>query len=400
MTSLANSNLFKPLKVGDVVLKNRLGYAPTTRLRATADGTPTDSMLEYYSERAKNNGGLLVFEGTSAANEFGRFPNEPVIKTAQQVKVFKKIVDAIHANGSYAALQIVHIGRALDPQLVKPLNLPFVGPSATYIDEANAAAAKEQGVELKALTITEIKDIIKEFAAASKKAIDEAGFDFVELHAAHMYLIDQFVQSSSNQRTDEYGGSIENRSRFLFDVVDACIEAVGAKHVALRLSPYAEFQGGLGKNSEVSPAVIWGYILSQLQNRAKKGNELAYISIVEPRIQGDKDKDVIESDKIDFSWPRLFWSGILFRAGAFLDETHIEKLEQSINSDDKLIIGVSRYYTSNPDLASRLKNGYPLTHYDRSTFYKAFSNDGYLNFQAYGKDEDHSKDDIEPKPLI
>ena len=271
------------------------------------------------------------------------------------------------------------------PQLAKSLNIPFVGPSAIYINEANKKAAKELGVELKELTRDEIKAINKEFADSSKRAINEAGFDFVEIHGAHMFLVDQFIQSSSNQRTDEYGDSIENRSRFLLEVVDACIEAVGAKHVAVRLSPYAEIQGGLGKNSEVSPVIIWGYIFSQLQNRADKGDELAYISIVEPRIQGDKEVD--EKDcKIDFSWPRLLWKGILFRAGAFLDPNHLKKLEKNINSDDKLIIGISRYYTSNPDLSDRLKRGMSLTRYDRSKFYNAFSNDGYLNFQSYGKE--------------
>lgn len=385
MSSLTDSNLFKPIQVGDVVLKTRLAYAPSTRLRATADGVSTDSMLEYYSERAKNNGGLIVFEGTSSARDFGCFPNQPILETKSQVESQKIIVDAIHSNGSYAASQLMHFGRSLAPQLAKSLNIPFVGPSAIYINEANKKTAKELGVELKELTRDEIKAINKEFADSSKRAINEAGFDFVEIHGAHMFLVDQFIQSSSNQRTDEYGGSIENRSRFLLEVVDACIEAVGAKHVAVRLSPYAEIQGGLGKNSEVSPVIIWGYIFSQLQNRADKGDELAYISIVEPRIQGDKEVD--EKDcKIDFSWPRLLWKGILFRAGAFLDPNHLKKLEKNINSDDKLIIGISRYYTSNPDLSDRLKRGMSLTRYDRSKFYNAFSNDGYLNFQSYGKE--------------
>lgn len=355
-------------------------------------------MLEYYSERAKNNGGLIVFEGTSPRRDFGCFPNQPILETKQQVEAQKKIVDAIHSNGSYAASQLLHFGRAVSPQLAKLFNIPFVGPSAIYIDEANKEAAKVEGVELKELSKDEIKDIVKEFADSAKRAINEAGFDFVEIHGAHMFLIDQFIQTSANQRTDEYGGSIENRSRFLLEVIDACIEAVGAKHVAVRLSPYAEIQGGLGKNSEVNPIVIWGYILSEIQNRADKGDELAYISVVEPRIQGDNEGDEKDS-KINFSWPRLLWKGILFRAGAFLDPDHLEKLAKNIDGDDKLIIGISRYYTSNPDLSDRLKRGLPLTHYDRSKFYNAFSNDGYLNFQPYGKEEVHTKDDIEPKPL-
>ncbi|GAV30410.1 hypothetical protein PMKS-003921 [Pichia membranifaciens] len=396
MPSLSESNLFKPIQVGDVVLKTRLAHAPTTRVRATSDGVSTDSMLEYYSERAKNNGGLIIFEGTSPAKSFGGYQYQPFLETKRQVESQKKIVDAIHRNGSYVSSQLVHLGRTSLP-LGKAVYFPFVGPSAIYVDDANKAAAKALGVELRALTKDEIKEIIKGFADGAKRAINEAGFDFVELHGAHMFLIDQFIQSSSNQRTDEYGGSIENRARFVLEVVDACIEAVGANHVAVRFSPYAEIQGGLGKNSEVSPILIWGYIFNQLQNRADKGKQLAYISVVEPRIQGDAEGD--ENDKIDFSWPRLFWKGVLLRSGAFINENHQEKLEQAINSDDKLIIGAGRYYTSNPDLADRLKRGLSLTPYDRSTFYKAFSNDGYLDFQPYGKEEDHTKDDVEPKPL-
>ncbi|GAV29116.1 hypothetical protein PMKS-002596 [Pichia membranifaciens] len=396
MSSLSESNLFKPIQLGDVVLKTRLAHAPTTRVRATSDGVSTDSMLEYYSERAKNNGGLIVFEAASPAKSFGGYVYQPFLETKQQVESQKKIVDAIHRNGSYVCSQLAHLGRTSLP-FGKEVYFPFVGPSAIYADDANRETAKSLGVELKALTKDEINDIIKGFADGAKRAINEAGFDFVELHAAHMFLIDQFIQSSSNQRTDEYGGSIENRARFLLEVVDACIESVGAKHLAIRLSPYAELQGGLGKNSEVSPILIWGYIFSQLQKRADKGKELAYISVVEPVVQGAEEYE--ENDKIDFSWPRLFWKGILLRTGAFIKENHQEKLEQTINSDDKLIIGAGRYYTSNPDLADRLKRGLSLTPYDRSKFYKAFSNDGYLNFQPYGKEEDHTKDDVEPKPL-
>ncbi|ODQ47752.1 hypothetical protein PICMEDRAFT_15658 [Pichia membranifaciens NRRL Y-2026] len=398
MSSLATSNLFKPIQVGDVILKTRLAHAPTTRIRASKDGVATDSMLEYYSERAKNNGGLIVFEGTSPRRDFGCITNQPILETKQQVEAQKKIVDAIHSNGSYVTSQLAHYGRVLSPQLAKLFNIPFVGPSAIYLDEASEKAAKEEGVELKELSKDEIKNIVKEFANGAKRAINEAGFDFVEVHGAYMYLLDQFIQTSANQRTDEYGGSIENRARLLLEVIDACIEAVGAKHVAVRLSPYMEYQGGLGKDSEINPIVIWGYILSELQNRADKGNELAYISIVEPRAQADKEADETYF-KIDFSWPRLLWKGVLLRTGAFLDLENQEKFERSINGDDKLLIGVSRYYTSNPDLANRLKEGFPLTPYDRNTLYKAFSNDGYLNFQAYGKEQDHTKDDVEPKPL-
>lgn len=400
MSNLAETNLFKPIKVGNVILDNRIVYAPTTRLRATSDHIPTDSNLEYYDKRSKNNGGLIIYEATGANLKFGFYPNQALIDNEKQINSFKKIVNKIHENGSFVSLQLNHVGRAFNPKIANESKLPVVGPSAIYIDKNNENEFKEQGIELKELTKDEIKEIIKEFVEATKKAINECGFDFVEIHAAHMYLIDQFIQTSSNQRNDEYGGSIENRSRFLFEIIDACIESVGADRIGIRLSPYVEFQGGLGIKSDINPIVIWGYILSELQKRANDGKKLAYVSLVEPRIQGDADgKNSDEANQIDFSWPRSLWKGVILRTGALLDEKHIANLKDFVNSDDKLLIGASRYYTSNPDLVNRLKNGYPLTKYDRPTFYKIFSNEGYLNFQSYGIPEDHSKDQIMPKAL-
>lgn len=394
---LAQSNLFKPIKLGNVELKNRLVYAPTTRFRNTKDFVPTDSMLEYYTKRSINNGGLLIVEATFPSYEFGLYENAPMIKTPEQVKSFKKIVDSVHSNGSKIAIQLWNLGRTADPKLLKKYNLPFVAPSAIYFDEASEKAAKDANNELREITIPEIKDMIKEYVNATKRSINEAGFDIVEIHGAHMYLLDEFLQASSNKRTDEYGGSIEKRAKFMLEVIDACIEAVGADRIALRLSPYAEFQGGLGYKSEINPIVTWGYVLSELENRAKKGNRLAYISIVEPRVSGIFDNP--EASAINFTWPDLIWKGNIIRAGGFLDKGNISKLSNVVNRNDHTLIGVGRYFTSNPDLAVRLKDGLELTPYDRSTFYKLGSNIGYLDFDDYGKPLDHSKDNIEPKPL-
>lgn len=396
---LANSNLFKPIKLGSVELKNRLVYAPTTRFRNTKDFVATDSMLEYYTRRAINNGGLLIVEATFPSLEFGLYENAPCIKTPEQVKAFKKIVDSVHSKGSSIAVQLWNLGRTADPKLLKKYNLPFVAPSPIYFDKNSEITAKEAKNELRSLTIPEIKNMIIEYSNAAKRSVNEAGFDIVEIHGAHMYLLDQFLQESSNNRTDEYGGSIENRARFLFEIIDGCIEAVGADHLGVRLSPYTEFNGGLGIKSEINPIVLWGYILSELQKRANSGNELAYISLVEPRLQGDDWEIDEKTSKINFEWPRYIWKGIIIRAGAFLDEKVIDKLEESINSDNKLLIGVSRPFTSNPDLVNRLKNGYPLTKYDRSKFYNIMQNDGYITFGSYGEEDDHSKDDVVPKPL-
>ncbi|KAG7808645.1 hypothetical protein KL921_003727 [Ogataea angusta] len=396
--SLAESNLFKPIKVGNVELQNRLAYPPTTRQRATADFVPTDSMLKYYEQRAENNGGLLVAEATYPDYSFGLYPNTPMIKTPQQVEAWRQIIEAVHSKGSFFSVQLWHLGRTASALFNKSKGLPLVGPSALYIDEASEKAAKEAGNELRELTIPEIEGIVKEFAAAAKRAVHEAKADFIELHAAHGYLLDQFNQPNVNRRTDKYGGSIENRARLILEVVDACVEAVGAEHVAIRLSPYAAVQGVEGVDAEIHPISYIGYVLSELEKRGKQGKRLAYVSVVEPRVNGIFDSK--DEREFNTSWIGEIWKGVLLRSGAYLNQNS-KFIEQDVNANDRTLIGVSRYYTSNPDLADRLKKGLSLTPYDRSKFYKSLSNDGYLTFTKYGEDTEKYKDlvDVVPKAL-
>lgn len=382
--NLSNTKLFEPITVGRVELKNRLVYAPCTRIRAIP-GTciPTDSMLEYYRRRAVNNGGLLIFEATLPKKSMGGFaPSAPNIETKEQVQAFKQIVDAVHKEGTFASLQLWHPGRTASMDACK-------APSKVYLDDAHEEKLKSLGLELEVLTIEEIKQIPKDFADAAKRSCDEAGFDMIEIHGAHGFLFDQFLQDAINKRTDEYGGSIENKARLLLETIDACIEAVGAERVSVRLSPYGNFQGA-GDNV-VSPIVNYGYILSQLETRAKEGKRLAYVSVVEPRTFANEDANL--------EWVPALWRGITIYAGNYLDESNIEKLGDYINNSENVLVAVGRQYTSNPDLANRLRNGYPLTPYDRDTFYSGPTNNGYLTFTNYGEKPDYSKDDVELKPL-
>lgn len=395
--ALKDTKLFKPIKVGAVTLKNRIAYPPTTRIRNTAEFVPTDSVLEYYRERAVDNGGLLIFEATFPDYNFGLYHHTPMIKTEQQVGAFKKIVDAVHQENTSIALQLWNLGRTADPQLLKKQGLDFVAPSAIYDSEEKEKQAKEVGNELRELTVPEIKAMVKEYGAAAKRAVEEAGFDFIEIHAAHMYLPDQFLQEVSNTRTDEYGGSIENRARFILEIIDECIKVVGAEHVGIRLSPYAEVQGGLGIKSKINPVVTWGYLFSEFESRAKKGDRLAYVSIVEPRVNGIEIKP--ENAEINLKWPELIWKGIFLRSGGFLHEPYISNIEESIENSDNTIFGFGRFFTSNPDLPNRLKNGYELTPYERDGFYIPQSNKKYLGFPRYGEERDTSKDDIAPQAL-
>lgn len=381
----SKTDLFKPIKVGNITLSNRLAYAPTTRTRTTVNNIPTDSMLEYYRRRANNNGGLLTIEATAPLKRFGVFGpgTSPVIETPEQVQGFKKIVDAIHSEGSFVSLQLWHLGRVSSFP-----GIPSKAPSKVYIDEDHKKRLEDAGVELEELTHDEIKEIPQAFAAAAKRAINEAGFDFIEIHAAHGYLFDQFLQDSANLRTDEYGGSIENRARLLLETVNACIDAVGAGHIGIRFSPYGNYMVSGAHN--VNPIVQWGYILSELERYGQEGKRLAYLSFTEPRLF---------DNGADLDWVNSIWNGVKIVAGAYLDRANIEKLGSYINSHDNTIVAAARYYTSNPDLVNRLKMGYSLESYDRLTFYSGPSNVGYLNFTNYGEDQDHSKDNIAPSPL-
>ncbi|QPG76893.1 hypothetical protein FOA43_004287 [Brettanomyces nanus] len=399
--ALANTNLFKPIKVGSVNLNNRLVHPPTTRIRNTDDLVATDSMLKYYEQRAEcNDGGLLIAEATFPAPEFGIYDYAPMIKTDRQVEAWRKIVKAVHDKGAAMSLQLWNLGNTADAAQLKKHGLPLIAPSAWYFDEQSKKAAFEAGNPIKPLTIDGIHAMVKEYAAAAKRAVNIAKFDFVEIHAAHMYLLDEFLNECSNKRTDEYGGSIENRARFTLEVVDALIDAVGADHVAIRLSPYARFQGGQSVDAKINPIVVYGYVLSELERRAKEGNRLAYVSFVEPRVAGGENSP--EAAKLNTAWVNEIWKGIIIRSGALLRDEDYTLLKKYVDGDDRTLIGASRYYTSNPDLLDRLRNGYPLTHYDRPSFYIPMSNAGYLTWAKYSErplDENSEVAKAIPQPL-
>ncbi|KAH3663680.1 hypothetical protein OGAPHI_005081 [Ogataea philodendri] len=395
---LKDTKLFKPIKVGNVELKNRLVHAPTTRYRASDAHVPTDSLLTYYKLRAENNGGLLISEATFGDDTFGLYNNIPEIKTPAQVEGWRQVIEAVHKEGSFFTIQLWNLGRAADPKVNKERGLPFVAPSALYFDEESEKAAKEAGNEVRALTIPEIEAYVKEYGEAAKRVIYEAKADFVELHGAHGYLLDQFNQPEANERTDKYGGSIENRARFLLESIDAAIDAVGAEHVGVRLSPYAKFQGTKGVDSKTHPIAFFGYVLSELEKRANEGKRLAYVSVVEPRVSGNADSK--DTREFNTSWIREVWKGVLIRSGAYLNENY-KFLQHDIEADDQLLIGVSRYYTSNPDLAERLRNGWELNKYERPLFYKVLSNVGYITYPKHGEEASKYKhlESVQPKPL-
>ncbi|EPX73383.1 NADPH dehydrogenase [Schizosaccharomyces octosporus yFS286] len=400
---LEKTNLFKPITVGKNTINQRIAFAPTTRFRATDDHTPSDLMLQHYSDRAQTPGTLLISEATFISPRSGLYPNIPGIWNDKHVQGWKKITDAVHAKGSYMACQLWFLGRVGSPGLLKKHGLDLVSASPLYDSEDSKKAAEAADNPIRALTEEEIHSIIYEdYKNAAINAMN-AGFDYVEIHSAHGYMLDQFLQPVSNQRTDNYGGSIEKRARMVLEIVDLLSETIGAEKVAIRLSPWTKFQGMKGDEDSVHPITTFSYVVNELQKRANNGKQLAYLSVVEPRITGGRDivgligdldiSDVVGSN--DFV--KSLWKGAILQTGNYTyDYPEFSLLKSDVNGDDRTMIGFSRFFTSNPDLVERLKEGHELTPYVRHLFY-ANHNNGYNTFSNYGKELHYDSEAEEKK---
>lgn len=231
---MSESRLFQPLKVGSIELKNRVAMAPLTRFRASDSHAILPFAAEYYGQRASVPGTLLVTEATIISTQHGGYPNVPHIETREQIDAWKVVTEAVHKKGSFIYLQLWALGRVANKEYAQSQGITVKSSSATQLSD-DLAVPKE-------MTVDDIKETVGAYAQAAKNAI-EAGFDGVEIHAANGYLIDQFIQDTCNKRTDNYGGSVENRNRFAMEVTQAVVDAVGADKTGIRLSPFSEFQG-------------------------------------------------------------------------------------------------------------------------------------------------------------
>ncbi|KAJ8063429.1 hypothetical protein OCU04_008648 [Sclerotinia nivalis] len=355
---MSPSTLFSPLKVGASELQHRIAMAPLTRLRADDNYVPLPMVTEYYAQRASVPGTLLISEGTFIVHKSCGFPNPPGIWSKDQITAWKKTTDAVHAKKSYIWMQIGASGRAADPTLLEKVG--YKAKSASDIPF-------EGGVKPEPLTEAEIKEYFELFAQAAKNAI-EAGFDGVELHGANGYLIDQFFQDTANQRTDSWGGSIENRARFGIEIAKAVVAAVGADKTAFRLSPYSPYQG----MKMADPIPQFSYIVQEL----KKLN-LAYLHVIEARVTGSVDIEATE--KVDFMID--IWDGTspVLLAGGFTAESAKKAVDEEYKGKD-IVIVFGRHFISNPDLPFRVKEGIEFTPYDRKFFYNKMEEQGYTTY--------------------
>ncbi|KIV83666.1 hypothetical protein PV11_05670 [Exophiala sideris] len=369
-TSSSHSRLFEPLKVGNVTLQNRLVMAPLTRFRADDDHVPLPMVSTYYEQRGSVPGTLLITEATFITKRAGGYPNVPGIYNKDQIAAWRKVTDAVHAKGSFIYCQLWALGRTANEQYCKAQGIEIISSSPTPMDSERPVPRE--------VTKEEIKEFVADYAQAAKNAI-EAGFDGVEIHGANGYLIDQFTQDNCNRRTDEYGGSIENRARFGLEVAKAVVEAVGADKVGIRLSPFSTFQG----MKMADPVPQFSHLLKGL-----KELKLSYMHMVESRISGNA--DIESTEKVDFAIDIWGTTSPIFIAGGFTPESALRAADEEYNDKDIAIV-FGRYFISTPDLPYRIQKGIPLTKYDRDTFYNPKSEKGYIDFPFSTEFERESK---------
>ena len=352
-------DLFSPATLGSITLKNRMVMAPLTRNRAGDDGVPQDLNVTYYAQRAS--AGLIVTEATPISEMAHGYPNLPGIYTDAQVAGWQKVTDAVHAKGSKIVLQLWHVGRISHPSLLGGA-LPVAPSAIKPAGQAFTYQGLVDYVEPRALEANELLGIIADYVHAAKCSL-AAGFDGVEIHAANGYLLDQFLRDGSNTRTDNYGGSIENRARLLLEVTKAVVDAVGSDKVGLRISPVNPFNDMQDSN----PQALFNYVAEQLNPF-----NLAYLHVVEGGIHGGG-----KADAFDFMQMRKLFKGA-YMANLAYDKVRGNAAIASRHAD---VIAYGVPFIANPDLVERYKVDASLNEADPSTFYGG-SEQGYIDYPA------------------
>ena len=371
MATVSTRKLFSPVQIGHITLGHRVVMAPLTRSRSEQPGDiPGNLMLEYYTQRASE-GGLVISEATSISITGRGWFGAPGMYSDEQIAGWKKITSAVHAKGGRMFSQLWHVGRSSHVSMtngatpVAPSVIPEYGQDSTPSVSTPSGWFKPS--PHRALGISEIPGIVEDYRKAAERA-KAAGFDGVELHAANGYLIDEFLQDGSNKRTDAYGGSVENRSRLLLEVVEALVSVWGDNRVAVRIGP----GGTWNSMSDSNPAALFDYVAEQLNRFA-----LAYLHIIEPRIKGNV--LVAEGhEPVATAQLRKIFKGKIIAAGGFEPDT----AEAIVEKGDADLVAFGRHFLANPDLPKRIRLGLPLNDYDRKTFY-TFDFHGYTDYPFY-----------------
>ena len=353
--------LFSPLTLGELELPNRLVMAPLTRVRSGKEGVPGPLVVEHYRQRASL--GLIVSEGTYPSHAGQGFPGQPGLVTDEQLKGWANVTSAVHAEGGRIFAQVMHAGRVTHEDTTGGYEV--VAPSAIAIDgETRTYEGKKPFPVPHALTAEELQGIVQEFVTASRNAI-AAGFDGVEVHSANGYLLHEFLAPSANQRDDIYGGSPENRARFVVEVTEAVVAAIGADRVGIRISPEHNVQGAVELDAADVHAT-YGYLVDALAPL-----KLAYLSILHKEPTSELVQDL-----------RTRFDGIFLVNTGFGVITTREEATALVADGHADAVVVGRPAIANPDLVRRWREGLPVNEPDQSTFYSDGAK-GYTDYPAY-----------------
>ncbi|MBS1188602.1 MAG: N-ethylmaleimide reductase [Rhodocyclaceae bacterium] len=365
-------DLFAPYPLGPLVLKNRMVMAPLTRSRAEAGNVPSGMAPTYYSQRAQ--AGLIITEATQAGPGGQGYISTPGIHSDAQVAGWRKVTDAVHGKGGLIFVQLWHVGRISHPDF-RGGELP-VAPSA--IAPRGIQTYTAQGLKPiptpRALETREIPALVEEFRQAARNA-KAAGFDGVEVHGANGYLLDQFLEDGTNQRTDQYGGSIENRARLLFEVLAAVSEAWGSDRVGIRLSP----GGSFNDMCDSRPEETFGYVAKRLGSL-----NLAYLHLIEPsRSLGERPLPDLSA-----RFFRPLYPGTLIVASGYT----LERAKAVLQAGQADLVAFGQLFLANPDLVERFKTGAPLNTPDPQTYYGGDAR-GYIDYPTLAGKGDAPQDD-------
>ena len=361
--------LFSPIRVGALDLPSRIVMAPLTRSRAAPGNVPADLAVEYYRQRAS--AALIITEGAQISQQGQGYAWTPGIHTPEQVEGWSRVADAVHEQGGRIVIQLWHVGRVSHPVFqpggarpVAPTSMPV--PAQAFVPGEDGRGTFIDIPEPQELTIAGIQLIVADYVQAARNAI-AAGLDGVEIHGANGYLLDQFLNSASNWRTDRYGGTPENRARLLLEVVDAVSAAIGSDRVGLRLAPMGK---SFGMN-EADPEPLFHYLAGQLEQR-----NLAYLHLVEPAVVGREISTQIdplaEAVMRDI---RATFSGPIILAGGYTRWN----AEQALADGRGDLIAFGRPFIANPDLPERLRIDAPLNRPDPATFFGGGAH-GYTDY--------------------
>lgn len=350
-------DLFSSYQLGSLQLSNRIVMAPMTRNRAAQGNVPTDLMATYYQQRAS--AGLIVSEATQISPQGVGYPATPGIHSDEQVAGWKKVTDAVHKGGGRIYLQLWHVGRISHPSLQPNGALPVAPSAIKPAGDAFTYTGLQPFVTPRALELSEIPGIVRDYTEGAKRA-KAAGFDGVEVHAANGYLIDQFLRDGSNKRTDEYGGSIENRTRFLREVTEAVVGVWGADKVGVRVSPVNPFND----MSDADPHAVFGHAAKILNDL-----KVNYIHVVEPATGTPGPKGRV-SPVI-----RTNYRGTLMANGGY----DLKAGNAAIASGAADLVSYGVLFLANPDLPTRFQRGTELNQPQQATFYGGDSK-GYTDY--------------------